>query len=63
MRPIIKNILLTKEAFEEYLHTQQETMASQHGMTIEEWKQAVINGEVVNQSSKPTNKKDETPNS
>lgn len=62
MKPIITNILLTKEAFEEYLQKQQQDIAAQHGMSVEEWKQAVTNGEVVNQPSPTTNKKDDTPN-
>lgn len=43
MLPIIKNILLTKEAFEEYTTRLREERAKQHGMTLAQWDNAVLN--------------------
>lgn len=41
------NILLTKEAFEQYIQSQRENEASQYGLTLEEYNQAIISGSVV----------------
>jgi hypothetical protein len=41
------NILLTKEAFEQYLQQQREAQASQYGLTLEEYNQAILSGSVV----------------
>lgn len=42
------NVLLTKEAFEIYARQLREEKAKEHGMTLEEWDAAVLNGSVVN---------------
>ena len=42
------NVLLTKEAFEIYARQLREEKAKEHGMTLEEWDAAVMNGSVVN---------------
>jgi hypothetical protein len=47
------NLLLTKEAFEQYILKQQSTQAASFGLTLEQYQQAIINGSVV-QSSPPT---------
>ena len=41
------NILLTKEAFEQYIIKQRESEAAQYGLTLEQYQQAIINGGVV----------------
>ena len=45
MKPL--DLLLTKEAFEQYALRLREERAQQYGMTLEEWDAAVINGTVV----------------
>ena len=45
------NILLTKEAFEQYIQQQREAQASQYGLTLEEYNQAIMNGDVVQAKS------------
>jgi hypothetical protein len=45
------NILLTKEAFEQYLQQQREAQASQYGLTLEEYNQAILSGSVVQAKS------------
>ena len=52
------NVLLTKEAFEIYARQLREEKAKEHGMTLEEWDAAVLNGSVVN--PKNDNKTDNT---
>lgn len=47
------NLLLTKEAFEQYIIKQQLTQAASFGLTLEQYQQAIINGGVV-QSVPPT---------
>lgn len=47
------NLLLTKEAFEQYIIKQQSTQAISFGLTLEQYQQAIINGGVV-QSVPPT---------
>ena len=41
------NLLLTKEAFEQYIQQQRESEASQYGLTLEEYNQAILSGSVV----------------
>ena len=41
------NILLTKEAFEQYLQQQREAQASQYGLTLEEYNQTILSWSVV----------------
>jgi hypothetical protein len=44
------NLLLTKEAFNDYILKQQSTQAASFGLTLEQYQQAVINGFVVQSS-------------
>jgi hypothetical protein len=44
------NILLTKEAFEQYIIKQREAQAISYGLTLEQYQQAVTNGYVVQSS-------------
>jgi hypothetical protein len=47
MSIIFQDLFLTKEAFEQYVKRLREEQARQHGMTLEEWDDSVINGKVV----------------
>ncbi len=56
MKPI--DMFLTKEAFEEYAKRLREEQAKEHGMTLEEWDQAIATQQVVNPNTQPpTNNK------
>jgi hypothetical protein len=44
------NLLLTKEAFEQYIIKQQLSQAASFGLTLEQYQQAVANGSVVQSS-------------
>jgi hypothetical protein len=41
------NLLLTKEAFEQYIQQQRISEASQYGLTLDEYNQAILSGSVV----------------
>ena len=41
------SMMLTKEAFEQYIQQQRESQAAQYGLTLEEYNQAIMNGSVV----------------
>ena len=41
------NLLLTKEAFNNYILKQQSAQAASFGLTLEQYQQAVISGSVV----------------
>ena len=45
------NVLLTKEAFELYIQQSRETEASQYGLTLEEYNNAIASGSVVQAKS------------
>jgi hypothetical protein len=45
------NLLLTKEAFEQYIQQQRVSEASQYGLTLEEYNQAILSGSVVQAKS------------
>jgi hypothetical protein len=45
------NMMLTKEVFEQYIQQQREAQAAQYGLTLEEYNQAIINGDVVQAKS------------
>ena len=45
------SVLLTKEAFEQYIQQQCEAQAAQYGLTLEEYNQAIMNGSVVEAKS------------
>lgn len=47
------NVLLTKEAFEQYIQQQRISEASQYGLTLEEYNQAILSGSVVQAKSPP----------
>jgi hypothetical protein len=44
---IESSLMLTKEAFEQYIQQQREAQAAQYGLTLEEYNQAIMNGDVV----------------
>jgi hypothetical protein len=44
------NLLLTKEAFNDYIIKQQSAQAASFGLTLEQYQQAIINGSVVQSS-------------
>jgi len=44
------NLLLTKEAFNNYILKQQLSQAASFGLTLEQYQQAVIDGSVVQSS-------------
>ena len=41
------SLLLTKEAFEQYIQQQRISEATQYGLTLEEYNQAILSGSVV----------------
>jgi hypothetical protein len=45
------SMMLTKEAFEQYIQQQREAQAAQYGLTLEEYNQAIMNGDVVQAKS------------
>jgi hypothetical protein len=47
------SILLTKEAFEQYIHQQRNAEATQYGLTLEEYQHAIMSGSVVQAKSLP----------
>jgi hypothetical protein len=52
------NVLLTKEAFEQYARKLREDRAKEFGMTLEQWDAAIANGDVVqtpNSNTPPNN--------
>ena len=52
MKPI--DILLTKEAFNEYAKRLREENAREHGMTLEQWDAAVLTQQTVSLNTQPT---------
>lgn len=46
-KQVITDVFLTKEAFEQYARKLREEKAKQYGMTLDEWDNAVITGQVV----------------
>ena len=46
MKPL--DLLLTKEAFEQYAMRLREEKAREYGMTLEQWDEAVRNGTTIN---------------
>ena len=45
------SLMLTKEVFEQYIQQQRESEASQYGLTLEEYNQAILSGSVVQAKS------------
>lgn len=50
-KQIITDVLLTKEAFEQYSRKLREETAKSHGMTLEQWDNAIFNQQVVNHNT------------
>ena len=49
MKKYTSDLLLTKEAFEQYTRKLREETAKQHGLTLEQWDAAIFSQEVVQQ--------------
>ena len=47
------SMMLTKEAFEQYIQQQREAQATQYGLTTEEYQHAIMSGSVVQAKSLP----------
>lgn len=45
------SMMLTKEAFAQYIQQQRNTEATQYGLTMEEYQHAIISGSVVQAKS------------
>ena len=45
------SMMLTKEAFEQYIQQQRQSEATQYGLTLEEYNQAILSGSVVQAKS------------
>jgi hypothetical protein len=45
------NLLLTKEAFEQYIIKQRESEATSYGLTVEQYNQAILSGSIVQTKS------------
>ena len=48
---IESSLMLTKEAFEQYIQQQRQSEATQYGLTLDEYLQAVASGSVVQAKS------------
>ena len=46
---IESSLMLTKEAFNDYILRQQSTQAALYGLTLEQYQQAIVDGGVVTQ--------------
>ena len=46
-RQLPKELLLTKEGFEEYVKRLKEETAKEYGMTIEQWEEAIREGKTI----------------
>ena len=46
-KQIMTDLMLTKEAFEQYARKLREDRAKEFGMTLEQWDAAIANGDVV----------------
>jgi hypothetical protein len=45
------SLMLTKEAFEQYIQQQRQSEAEQYGLTLEEYNNAILSGSVVQAKS------------
>lgn len=45
------SLLLTKEAFEQYIQQQRQSQAAEYGLTLEEYNNAILSGSVVQAKS------------
>ena len=50
----IVDMFLTKEAFNEYAKRLREEQAREHGMTLEQWDEAVRTGATVSPNTQPS---------
>ena len=46
-------MMLTKEAFEQYIQQQRQSQATEYGLTLEEYQHAIMSGSVVQAKSLP----------
>ena len=47
------SLLLTKEAFEQYIQQQRQSQATEYGLTLEEYQHAIMSGSIVQAKSLP----------
>jgi hypothetical protein len=47
------SLLLTKEAFEQYIQQSRQSQATEYGLTLEEYQHAIMSGSVVQAKSLP----------
>jgi hypothetical protein len=47
------SMMLTKEAFEQYIQQQRQSQATEYGLTLEEYQHAIMSGSVVQAKSLP----------
>ena len=47
------SMILTKEAFEQYIQQARQSEATQYGLTLEEYQHAILSGSVVQAKSLP----------
>ena len=52
MKPL--DLLLTKEAFEQYATRLRKEKAREYGMTLEQWDAAILSGQVVSPNTQPS---------
>ena len=45
------SLMLTKEAFEQYIQQQRQSQAAEYGLTLEEYNNAILSGSVVQAKS------------
>ena len=48
---IESSLMLTNKAFEQYIQQQRQSEATQYGLTLEEYNQAILSGSVVQAKS------------
>lgn len=53
MKKYTDEMLLTKEAFAQYIQQQRQSEAAQYGLTLEEYLNAIVSGSVVQAKSPP----------
>ena len=58
MKPL--DLLLTKEAFDQYAKRLREEKAKEYGMTLEEWDAAILNGTVISPNTQPSSSLNDT---
>ena len=58
MKPL--DLLLTKEAFDQYAKRLREEKAREYGMTLEEWDAAILNGTTISPNTQPSSSLNDT---